>query len=326
MPPDTFLCHDNQMISLPWKPKYFLKNTYQKLMGSIPFAFRTQEQLKKWSGYYDRRTPDATLIDRIKKNAIRFNENNLQPPRNVVEQGTGWSGIDLIFFYLAGADEIITYDTMPWLAEPLFKRSIDAACRNIEIVCSWRGVDSKKAIERADVIKERLLDSNLKQLLKTMNVDYRISRNFSYSEIADNHADLFYSFSVLQRVHASDLDSLFTNSYRVLRTGGSICHRVHMRDFHAITDKRIPGLYYLSLNSMLWSLMTSKYVNHQNRLRFSDFERLINKYQFQNIRFSEIEVLESDIEYATNNFQDRIADDAKAFATYQADVYATKSG
>ena len=109
-------------------------------MGSVPYAFRVQEGIKNWSGYYDRRTTDKTLLDRMRKNAVRFNENDLPPPKRLVEQGTGWTGIDLIFFYLSGTDQIITYDTMPWLVEPLFKRSIQLACQNLDVVCSWKGL------------------------------------------------------------------------------------------------------------------------------------------------------------------------------------------
>ena len=281
---------------MKWKMKYFIINLLQKLMGSIPFGYTIQERIKAARSHWESRVPKGSMLQNLEKRIERFNRNNISPPSFILEQGTGWTGSDLVMFFLGGSQKIITYDTRPWLNEILFKQAIKEFTGNPKMLYEWEGIDNDLLTKRIEILKSSV-ELSLSDLLKLMCIDYRVSNSFEYDGIIDDSIDLFYSYSVLQRVKPKDLEKIFQRSYSFLKKSGSSFHRIHSVDFHAITDKRIPKLYYLRIGKPLWSLMTSKFINYQNRMRIREFCDL-----FQSLGFSstldQIECSDTDVQYA----------------------------
>jgi len=157
-----------------------------------------------------------------------------------------------------------------------------------------------------------------------MGVIYRVESGFDYAGIEVGTVDLFYTFSVLQRVHLDDLDTLIANSLSLLRPGGRCCHRVHMKDFHAITDRRIPPYFYLTISSGLWKLMTSRFVNYQNRQRVWFFEERLQSAGFENVNRDAVEIDTSQIPFVEEHLQGKFGSREPAeIATWQTDFHAT---
>lgn len=261
---------------MDWRTKYLAKLSVQKVLGSVPGLYRLQEAVKRgtgrWQGVMER---DFVLADAAARIAS-FERAGLAPPGIVVEQGTGWHGLDLVLFALAGARRLHTYDTTPWLRAELLGANLGLATELAAIVERWPGVD-RAAVRRRALELGALRDAGLEVQLEALGVRHTVTRGTARTELADRSVDLFYSNSVLQRVVPRDLDRLLAESARFLRPGGQSFHIVDSKDFHAITDRRVPEIAYLAWGDVSWKALTSRYLNYQNRLRAPQFVELFER-------------------------------------------------
>ena len=306
------------------KTKYYLKNLVSRFFGLLPYGFAIQEKLKKIRGHWDQRIPADAHKKRLQTQIKRYSKYNITPPKIVIEQGTGWTGEDLIILYLAGAEKIITYDTRPWLQETLFKNAAQEILKHLEFFSEWKGVSISLLQERATTLKKSL-NKPLPQLLHLLSIDYRVSKKFEYNDIQEGTVDLFFSYSVLQRVLPNDLRQIITRSYDLLKNSGVSCHRIHSQDFNNITDKRIPPLYYLRISNIIWRTITSSFMNYQNRLRIAEFIKIFAETGFIITTGNDI-VRPEDIEYAKVHLLEKYPNlTPEEIATYQTDIFARKT-
>lgn len=262
-----------------WRQKYLVKHAAQKVIGAAPGLYRLQERFKQLTGRWQQPASPQWIEQHARDTVDHLVQAQIAPPNYVVEQGTGWHGLDAVIFYLSGSERIDTYDVRPWLREQLVR----GVCRCVEliapIVASWPGVDVTLLDERVRRAREaaRL---PLRELLESMNIRYCVTSTMQRGDVPSGSADLFYSNSVLQRFEAGELTDLLAESRRFLAPHGSSFHRIDCKDFHSITDPRIPELYYLSFSDATWRLLTSKYLNGQNRLRLPHFLQMFDAAGF----------------------------------------------
>ena len=252
--------------------------------------------MKRLTGRSDRFTAADSLRKRLRTKIGRFNVAGIEPPERVVEQGTGWLGFDLVLFHLAGARRIVTYDTTPWLREDLLRRNAEVLADATDIVKGWRGTVPRDVDERAERLRASL-DAPLELLLQCLGVTVRVTRSMDRSEIGAASVDLFYSDSVLQFVDGRDLLALVREARRFLKPSGRCFHVVDCRDSQAQHDGRIPPLAYLGWPEPLWNLLTSRYLNYQNRWRIPQFVKLFETEGFR-VRVLNPVVREEDVAYA----------------------------
>lgn len=256
-----------------WPTRYLLKLASQKVLGLVPGLYRLQEGYKRrrgnWRGLLD---PDFVLSE-MRVRVADFTSAGIAPPKVVVEQGTGWHGADLVLFALAGARRITTYDATPWLRPELLGELLRLAPRIAPIVREWPGVDDAGLDRRADALAA-LAEKPLREQLAGLRCTRIVTRSPRRPELATGSVDLVYSNSVLQRVTPDDLAALTAEWARAIKREGRTFHIVDTKDFHSITDPRVPELGYLRWGSGLWRLATSRYLNYQNRLRSPEFVRL----------------------------------------------------
>lgn len=284
-------------LTVSWKLKLFVKLAFQKVIGVHPTGPRLQEWMKrKVRG--SSKLGAAFFVENIRGKVAHFTEMGIAPPKKVVEQGTGWHGRDLVFFYLAGADEIATYDTMGWLDEDMFRECAGYASEMAEEVVKWPGVSADLVRERAqELISHRHLP--LKQQLARMNVTANVKRTFDRGELASGTYDLMYSDSVLQRMLPADLHQLNSHAQRFLKEDGHAYHIIDSKDFHAI-NSNVPFLHYLTWSDSAWRLITSRYLNYQNRWRMPQFVEAFAKAGFQVQIFRQV-VHQENIDFVTRH-------------------------
>lgn len=246
----------------------------QKVVGAVPGLYRLQEGTKMVLGRWQESVSTDFLVKKVQTIVQHFNQAGIEPPQHVVEQGTGWRGLDLIVFYLVGADRIETYDTRRWLRAKLFRNAIQQADHFQHHIRDWQGVNIELLECRLENLK-KIRTQSMPRLLRELGVTYRITRQAIRNEIASNTVDLFYSNSVLQRMAIDDLSVLINESNRMLRAGGKYYHLIDPKDFHSITNRQIPELNYLRFSPSQWNWMTSKYLNGKNRLRMPEFIGLL---------------------------------------------------
>lgn len=263
-----------------WKPKYFGKHAAQKVLGVVPHGFIVQELVKRTTRYSRRFTDGDYVRERLRAKIARFNAAGVEPPRIVVEQGTGRLGLDLVLFHLAGAQRIFTYDTTPWLRGDLLRRNAALLAAATDVVKQWRGCDPARVDDRARCLKQNLGVAKA-TMLDRLGVTVRVTRSIDRSELGSQSVELFYSDSTLQFVEPRELAALIREARRFLKPSGRSVHAIDCSDCHARNDPRIPRLDYLAWSDPAWRLLTSKYLNYQNRLRMPQFVALFEREGFR---------------------------------------------
>ena len=279
-----------------WGFRYLGKHAAQKVLGAIPYGWGAQALVKRATGRAERFTDAGYLRRRVETKIARFNAAEIKPPQTVVEQGTGWLGTDLVLFHLAGVRRVLSYDTTPWLHADLLRRSAEVLAAAPEVVKRWRGTVPGDVDARAERLRESL-DAPRDVVLRRLGVTVRVTRSMDRSEIGAASVDLFYSDSVLQFVAPRDLTTLFRQSRRFLKPSGSFFHVVDCFDSHAKHDPRIPPLAYLAWPEPVWNLLTSRYLNYQNRWRMPQFVKLLEREGFR-VRARNPVVRAADMAYA----------------------------
>ncbi len=278
-----------------WRVEYYAKHAAQKALGLAPGGWVLQELAKDAVRGWDRVTAEPYILSRLRSRVSGFNAAGVGPPRVVVEQGTGWLGLDLVLFHLAGADRIATYDTRPWLRPHLLRRNAEVLAASTGVVKGWRGTDPSRVDERAERLKP-VLEGPWPALLEHLGVEVRVTRSMERPELAPDSVDLFYSDSVLQFVDPRDIAALLRHARRFLRPSGRSFHVIDCVDGHA-RDPRVPRLAYLAYPELVWRAMTSKYLNYQNRLRMPEFAELFRREGLPS-RIGDPVVCAEDVEYA----------------------------
>ena len=262
-----------------WKFKYYGKLGAQKVLGGVPGLYRVQEAVKLATGRLEGRIDTAFVERRFEDKVGQFLAAAVPVPRVVLEQGTGWHGADLVLFHLAGAERTLTYDVRPWLREDLVRAISADAERHVRTLARWSG-DPDGVASRARDLSAAAADPHC-DLARHLGYEYRVTASMDRSEVPESSVDLFYSDSVLQRATPTDLLRLLQEARRALAPGGFAHHVVDCKDFHAIDDPRIPELGYLRPSARTWSLVTSRYLNYQNRLRLPHFVGLFAQAGFE---------------------------------------------
>ena len=301
-----------------WKIGYFAKHAAQKVLGGVPNGFVVQEFVKRSTGHWNRVASDRFARPRLEEKVSRFNAAGIRPPVVVVEQGTGWHGLDLLLFHVAGARRIVTCDTTPWLREELVRYNARSFTSWSDIVKRWRGTDPEAVDERAERLRQGA-DLPYPDLLASLGVTVRVTRSMHRAEIDSDSVDLFYSDSVLQFIEPGDLETLVREARRFLKASGVSFHVIDCVDLHAMKDRRIPRLGYLGWPEPAWRLMTSRYLNYQNRLRMPEFAALFARHGMPS-RVTHPGVEGDDLDYARR----RLAHRAR-FTGMTAEEIATRS-
>ncbi|WP_157678657.1 hypothetical protein [Oleiphilus messinensis] len=199
----------------------------------------------------------------------------------ILEWGTGWHGIDIILFYLAGAREIYTFDHHGHLSYPNFRKSIQQCLEHPDML-KLLGTESESAVhdERIAVLKRVYVDkAPNSELLKAFNVHYLIAPDCSPERFNGPSVkiDIFYSNSVLQRIPES---ILVTNLQRLNKdwfsSDISFFHKLDLFDANALrhVDQSLWRLHYLYYSDFTFTKLISGRFNSQNRLRECEFIRL----------------------------------------------------
>ena len=262
-----------------WTLRYLGKHAAQKILGAAPYGYGVQQLVKRATGGTDQFVAADDIRKRARMKIDRFNAAGIEPPGIVTEQGTGWLGLDLVLFHLGGARRIFTYDTTPWLRPDLLRRNAEVLAASTDIVKRWRGSVPEGVDERAERLRGSL-DCPWETLLERLGVSVRVTRSMDRSEIGSASVDLFYSDSVLQFMEPRDLTALVRQARSFLKASGRCFHFVDCLDSNNKRDARVPPLAYLAWPEPAWRLLTSRYLNYQNRWRMPRFVALFESEGF----------------------------------------------
>lgn len=196
--------------------------------------------------------------------------------KRVLEIGTGWHGSDIALFHVLGAKEIWTCDILPHLEGELLLWMMEGIAARADEIGEQTGADAADVGRRA----ARALESRrLDELLALANVQYIAPSQFDRINFPSHHFDLFYSYSVLQRVPPRPLRRYLKTAHQALRPGSLSLHVIHHADHNSRHDPSLHPLNYLRYGRQ-YDLLQSRLFNYQNRLRHREFIDLLSAAGF----------------------------------------------
>ena len=280
-----------------WRVKVAIQN----LLGVLPGAlgFKANEACVRFlRGYVDRTDAKRRTEKGISNLALIRRETGASfDDATVLEVGTGWHGIDLILFNLTGAKHIYTVDHHQHLTlqsiqahtpEILSPQSLE---RLSELAPGVRQRASALDWRRWATLDEALRDLNVTALVSPSCLTGRL-------DIPSHSIDIFYSDSVLHRIPEGDLALLLQDvGQRLMRADGVFFHRTDQCDINSQShiDPRLWRLAYLKYPDWYFNTIISGRFNSQNRLRESDFIKLLNSAGLR-VCYKESVVQQEDIE------------------------------
>jgi hypothetical protein len=313
----AFLTQTLKRVAHHWRVKLFVQNTIGLIPGKA--GFKLNEILTQFvrGGIEDREDLAARFlkgIDNLRLIRSKIDDFGLDD-KTILELGTGWHGVDPVIFHLIGASDIVTVDHHPHLTHDNLKATIKALFENPDLLALIQ--DMGAAPDRISTLKESAdRTSSLPELLRCLSVDYRIVTSSEYAQLTfEKPIDFFYSESVIHRVPADHLEDLFRVVGNRLGDGAVIFHRTDQSDINAQShvDTELWALDFLRHREWVYNHFYSSRFNSQNRLRESDFLRLLDASGMSPV-YVDSYLLRSDVDKLANfdvapRFSDKTLDD-----------------
>lgn len=202
--------------------------------------------------------------------------------KRVLELGTGWHGSDVLIFHLAGASEVVTIDAVRHLDPMLLGRMAEVAGTMLDEIAEASGLEFEEVEIRyarwGGVMELDALESRC-------GIFYRAPATVHTLDLNDRPFDVFYSYSVLQRLRFSDLEDELRAARERLSDDGIALHVIHHSDHNARHDPKLNRLRYLKYPDWLYNAFQSDLINFQNRLRSSEMIDLFEEcgYRVQDL-------------------------------------------
>lgn len=220
-----------------------MKMVKDGLKSAIPFSDFLRSQKRKWSPYRSNPDNDALAL-RQGRDLTDWLVRHEARFGTVLEIGTGWMPIIPFVLTKAGAEKIILTDVERLLDH-------ETLAKSAEIV----GLD-----------------------VTAMNYDYLCP--FDFREIPSHSLDIVYSRAVLEHIPPPTLVSILSECRRCLKPTGRMVHIVDNSDHWEHHDKSLSKIHFLQHQGLFWRLCNLNEQNYQNRLRHSDYGRLIQDAGF----------------------------------------------
>jgi SAM-dependent methyltransferase len=195
----------------------------------------------------------------------------------LLEAGTGWFPALPLAYTLGGAREVRTYDINRNLSAELTLRLVAYLEKQLETIAHL----SRRAPAEVERDYGKIRDAKtLESLLKAARIIYVAPGDAAATGLPGAGIDLAYSNSVLEHIAQDDIERILEESARILAPNGAILHAVACCDHYAFADRTITFLNYLQYDEISWRKWNNP-LQYQNRLRASDFVRLIEAAGFR---------------------------------------------
>jgi len=204
--------------------------------------------------------------------------------KDFLEVGTGWYPIVPLILFVLGARRTVTVDLNPWLT----RQSLRSALAGLIAVASRidsdfnlpTGHTASKLTPLLDRVEKS--DQPISEILASAAIDYRMPCDICKTNLPVSSIDYYISSNVLEHLPVEVLAGMLAESRRLLRPGGFHLHHIDLGD-HYTFDKRISKINFLRYSSQTWKLLGGGSLGFVNRLRRSDYIKLLADAGFQPI-------------------------------------------
>ncbi|HOG81992.1 MAG TPA: class I SAM-dependent methyltransferase [Smithellaceae bacterium] len=210
--------------------------------------------------------------------------------KTVLEIGPGWYSIGATLFYLLGAKKIYLIDIRPVLSFNLTMRYVNLLAENYLEVAQDLRVDPETIIRKLNKLKQV---TSRNEFLNLISAEYHAPGDAQKTTFPDHSIDLVFSYGVLEHIPFTILEGIMKESVRVLRPNGRHYHNIGLHD-HFDSAGLGNGVYFLKYSPFMWKLIGGNDLAYHNRLRKSDYLKLMSRYG--KITWQDDELLKKNIE------------------------------
>lgn len=271
-------------------PNWLVKTTLHRAISKLPQPQWWNELFQTYVTRSQELGPGAfeNLLERSRKHFDAFLKGQQTPPDNftIVELGTGWYPTVPVALFLCGASEIWTFDIVKLLKRKRLKLLLEYFCDFDE-----RGVLVAKLPwvqkERVQRLRQALADFPQKtphEVLEQLNI-HALIRDARTTGLAPASVDFFFSTAVLGHIPREVIDGIFREFKRIAKPRAIMSHFIGMKDQFSFFDHSLSSFNFLRYSDARWKQLDSPLIP-QNRLRISDYRRLINETGWRIVRES----------------------------------------
>jgi SAM-dependent methyltransferase len=235
--------------------------------GIIPFQGQLRHLKRRLLPYQgDAANTDYCVTNGLEQIAVLRRLGIQVEGAEVLEFGSGWFPLIPLLFHMAGARRLVLTDVAQLQDEHTFARA--------RAIVAGRVDDAAK-----------VLDCPVAELLSRLNGpfphDYLVPWN--PKTFPDQSLDIVVSRAVLEHVPKVQIEYFFKHFHRILRDDGVMCHIIDNSDHWQHKDRSLSRIEFLRYEEteLFWRLAQLNEQAFQNRLRHSDYEKLIADADFQ---------------------------------------------
>ncbi len=197
-------------------------------------------------------------------------------PRVALELGTGWYPIVPVGLALAGIEQVITVDVSPLLDGARLERVLELYADS-HLAATLPGLDQTRAKAALEATRAAT-PAGPTEALAAMGVTAILS---DAQEVALPSAsvELIVSNNTLEHIPAQTLAKTLVAWRRSAAPDAVLDHFIDLSDHYAHFDHSISEFNYLRFSPATWRLFNNR-LQYQNRLRASDYQRLIEQAGF----------------------------------------------
>jgi hypothetical protein len=226
---------------------------------------RFESQLKKSRAhleFYRKHTPGSRSV-----------------PRTVFELGTGWHAVVPVAMFLAGVDEIWTWDIARLIKRHRFQQALNhflSRIRNNRLSELFPPARPERVAQLAAAAAGGWSDPYT--LLRQLNVRAVVG-DARRTGLPGGTIDLIASTVVLEYIPREVLGGLLSEFRRIASRQGVMSHEVDLTDEYAYFDSSITPFNFLKFSERAWRLINNPFIP-LNRLRVSDFRDCFSEAGF----------------------------------------------
>ncbi|MBY0332415.1 MAG: methyltransferase domain-containing protein [Acetobacteraceae bacterium] len=184
----------------------------------------------------------------------------------VLEFGVGWTPLIPLLFHMAGARRLVLTDVARLMDEHTLARAREIVAARVE--------DAARVLDRP-------AGDLLARLHGPFPHDYLVPWNPEAHPAGS--VDIVISRAVLEHVPQPQIAVFFRQFHRILRERGVMCHVIDNSDHWQHKDRGLSRVEFLRYEEteLVWRLAQMNEQAFQNRLRHSDYERMMRDAGFR---------------------------------------------
>jgi SAM-dependent methyltransferase len=255
--------------------RWLVKASAQKVLGAAPGGGSANYLLQR---YVARSLPrgDAAFLRKFRR-AVRhfdsFSTHGTASPAQArfYELGPGWDLVVALAYWALGIEQQTLVDIARVARVALVNDSIAKFAR----LAAELATESGRSLRP---LGPEL--GSLGELEERFGITYLAPRDPRDTGLPAGSVDFASSTATLEHVPADDIGPLLAECRRILGSDGAVSCTIDLRDHFSFMDRRLSPYNFLRFDTRQWRLLSSR-LNHQNRLRRSDYIALFRSAGFE---------------------------------------------